>query len=165
MYVDSFVEGRAVIVKKAKGKGEGQGKGKAAAKKSGGSVKRSKKSKDVVQVRENINDLVKDSAEDIATEVIKVAKTGQLASAKYLFEAVGLYPPTEETRPTVKEDSLAHTLLRRMGLPTEPLSEEEPEPPLLITQGKRPVVPTMGIVEKELASEADDEREADSNAE
>ncbi len=150
---------------KGKGKGEGQGQSMAAAKKLAGSVKRNKKSKDVVQVRENINDLVKDSAEDIATEVIKAAKTGQLASAKYLFEAVGLYPPTEETRPTLKEDSVAHTLLRRLGLPTEPLSEEEPEPPLLIIQGKRPVVETMGIVEKEQASEADDKQEADSNEE
>ena len=82
-------------VKKAKGKSKTAKK--SAAKKSADK----KKGKDIVEVRENINELVKASAEEIATRVIKVAtRTGQLASAKYLFEAVGLYPPTEETAAT-----------------------------------------------------------------
>jgi hypothetical protein len=38
---------------------------------------------------EEHDNLVVDSAELIATGVITVAKTGQLAPAKYLFEAVG----------------------------------------------------------------------------
>ena len=88
-----------------------------------------KKPIDMVQLRENINNLVGESAKDIATKVIEVAKTGQLASAKYLFEAVGLYPATEETRAKAPEDSLAYTLLRRMGLPTEPvICDEDPLP-------------------------------------
>jgi len=88
-----------------------------------------KKPVDMVQLRENINKLVGESAKDIATKVIEVAKTGQLASAKYLFEAVGLYPATEETRAKAPEDSLAYTLLRRMGLPTEPvICDEDPLP-------------------------------------
>jgi hypothetical protein len=49
-----------------------------------------KKPVDMVHLRENINSWVGHSAEDIAIKVIEVAKTGQLASAKYLFEAVGL---------------------------------------------------------------------------
>ena len=102
-------------MKKAKGKSKGTAK-----KSANKSTPKSKKPVDMVKVRENINDLVTDSAEDIATEVIKVAKTGQLASAKYLFEVVGLYPATEETKAKPQEDSLALTLLRRMGLPTEP---------------------------------------------
>ena len=80
-------------------------------------------------MRENINSLVVESAEDIASKVIEVAKNGQLASAKYLFEAVGLYPATEETRAKAPKDSLAYTLLRRMGLPTEPvICDEDPLP-------------------------------------
>jgi hypothetical protein len=111
-----------VSVKKAKGKGKGT------AKKSGNKSKSTtKKPANMMQVRENINNLVRLAARDIATEVIKVAKTGQLASAKYLFEAVGLYPATEETLAKPLEDSLAHTLLRRMGLPTEPLICDEDE--------------------------------------
>jgi hypothetical protein len=80
-----------------------------------------KKPVDMVRVRENINNLVGNSAKEIAAKVIEVAKTGQLASAKYLFEAVGLYPATEETQAKPPEDSLAFTLLKRMGLPTEPV--------------------------------------------
>jgi hypothetical protein len=90
-----------------------------------------KKGKDIFQVRANINELVKDSAEDIATEVIKVAKTGQLAPAKYLFEAAGIYPPTEQSAANPIERSLAHTLLTRMGLPLDPvICDEEPASPL-----------------------------------
>ncbi len=118
------------IKKKAKGKGQ------AAARKS--EVKKpavrtrtpkKKKGKDIVQVREGINELVKASAKKIASKVIAVAETGQLASARYLFEAVGLYPATEQTAaPVPLKDTLAGTLLARMGIPTEPVSyEDEPE--------------------------------------
>ena len=145
-------------VKKTKGKSKG--KAKKSAKKSARSTK---KPVDMVRVRENINDLVGHSAKAIANKVIEVARTtGQLASAKYLFEAVGLYPPTEETMPTQKEDSLAHTLLRRMGLPTEPLTEDEdPEPVFSISEAKRPVRVGAESEEKELGSEADEQPCAD----
>ena len=68
---------------------------------------------------------MKNAAELIATEVIKVALTGQLATAKYLFEAVGLYPPTEQTAAPLVKDTLAHTLLTRMGLSIEPVICDE----------------------------------------
>jgi hypothetical protein len=119
-------------------KKKARGKRKRAAKKSGkdsdkkstkGGAGRTKKPVDLAQVRENISTLVRESAEEIATGVIKVAKTGQLTSAKYLFEAVGLYPTTEQTAPRPLEDSLAHTLLTRMGLPLDPvICDEEPVP-------------------------------------
>lgn len=80
-----------------------------------------KKPVDIVQARENVASLVRNSATEIATRVIEEAKAGQLASAKYLFEVAGLYPATEETRAVGTESSLAHTLLKRMGLPTEPV--------------------------------------------
>jgi Tfp pilus assembly protein PilF len=84
-----------------------------------------KKPVDMVQARENISVLVRESAAKIATGVIEVAKSGQLASARYLFEAVGLYPATEQTPEKPAEDSLAHTLLRRMGLPLEPVVTDD----------------------------------------
>ena len=41
---------------------------------------------------------------------------------KYLFEAIGLFPaPMQEE--TLPEDSLARTLLLRLGLPEEPMQE------------------------------------------
>jgi hypothetical protein len=113
-----FCGGRAMSVKKAKGKA------RTAATKSGKSATskpKPKKAKDIVQVRENINELVKASAQKIAIEVIKVALTGQLATARYLFEAVGLYPATEQTAVRPIETTLAHTLLTRMGLPLDPV--------------------------------------------
>jgi hypothetical protein len=115
-----------VGVKKAKGKGKAATKRKAAAKRSS---PKSKKGKDIVQVREGIDNKIKDSADLIATKVIEVAKTGQLASARYLFEAVGLYPATEQTAARPIETSLAHTLLTRMGLPLEPVICDEESAP------------------------------------
>lgn len=109
-------------VKKAKGKGKSAAK-TAVAKKSS---PKPKKGKDIVEVRENINELVKESAEDIATSVIEVAtRTGQLASAKYLFEAVGLYPANEQSDARPLETTMAHQLLTRMGIPLEPVVQDE----------------------------------------
>jgi hypothetical protein len=115
------------IKKKAKGKS------KAAVKAAVKTKAETKKGKDIVEVRGNIDNLVKNAAELIAAEVIKVALTGQLATAKYLFEAIGLYPATEQTLPPPVVGSLAHTLLKRMGLPTEPVSCEDDEPALVLT--------------------------------
>ena len=113
-------------VKKAKAKTKGSAKRRAKPK---GNGPAKKKGKDVGEVRENINELVKDSAEAIAIEVIKVAKTGQLAPAKYLFEAAGIYPATERTGMRPIETSLAHTLLTRMGVPLDPvICSEDPVP-------------------------------------
>ncbi|MCU1303041.1 MAG: hypothetical protein JWQ87_3325 [Candidatus Sulfotelmatobacter sp.] len=77
---------------------------------------------DVVKVRENIKNMVWNAAETIATQVIAAANEGQLAAVKYLFEVVGMYPATEETKGTPEEDSLAYILLKRLGLPTEPVT-------------------------------------------
>jgi hypothetical protein len=111
-----------VSVKKAKGKGKSTAK-KAAAKKKPAPA--AKKNADMERVRENINTLVKNSARKIATEVIKAARTGQLASARYLFEAVGLYPASEQSEARPLETTMAHQLLTRMGIPLEPVVQDE----------------------------------------
>jgi hypothetical protein len=89
--------------------------------------KKSGKKRDFPTVRKNIAILVGISAEAIVKEVIAAAKTGQLAPAKYLFEAVGLYPPTEQGLEP-GDESLAFTLLRSMGISTEPARSEEEMP-------------------------------------
>lgn len=93
---------------------------------------RTPKPVDAAQARENVASLVRASATEIATGVLTVAKAGQLASAKYLFEMAGLFPAMEEASATIPEDSLAHTLLRRMGQPTEPATR---------ANGRAPMVP------------------------
>jgi hypothetical protein len=145
--------GRAVSVKKAKGKGKGTAK-KPAKEKAETSA-----GKNIVEVRGNIDNLVKASAELIAAEVIKVALTGQLATAKYLFEAIGLYPATEHTAPAPVIGSLAHTLLKRMGLPTEPVIGEENETVAVLTSAvKDAATETTGDTKEDLESACEEEQ-------
>jgi len=49
---------------------------------------------------------------------------GHYAAMKYLFEMIGLYPAAAQEEGQ-GEDSLARTLLRRLGLPEEPMLEAE----------------------------------------
>jgi hypothetical protein len=77
--------------------------------------------KDFIEARRNISDQVRGKAIGIVEKLIELAEDGEVAPAKYLFEMVGLYPATPETSSN-PEDSLAYTLLKRMGLPTD--SEE-----------------------------------------
>lgn len=74
--------------------------------------------KDMLEARKSISDFVRGSAMGIIDALIQKAEDGEVGPAKYLFEMVGLYPATEETS-SKPEDSLAYTLLQRMGLPTE----------------------------------------------
>lgn len=113
-------------VKKAKGKGKSAVK-KVEAKRSSPKPKpKPKKGKDLDKVREGIDNQIKDSARLIANKVIEVAKTtGQLASAKYLFEAVGLYPASAPSEARPLETTIAHQLLTKMGIPLEPVVEDE----------------------------------------
>ena len=80
------------------------------------------KTTDAVEVRQNIRNLVENSAVEIASGMIKKARTGQLAAAKYLFEVAGLHPLTVETAGKPEEDSVVHRLWKRIGLQVEPQS-------------------------------------------
>jgi len=139
-------------MKKAKGKGKGT---ETKAPKKSRAKKRPAKTmapKDFVQVRKSIAAMVREAAEEIVTGVIEKAKSGQLAQAKYLFEAVGLYPPTAETMTPAPEDSLAFTLLKRMGLPTEPVICEE-YPLVSVTSAAKPATRGAGGIEENCDSE------------
>jgi hypothetical protein len=139
-----------VSVKRAKGKGKATAKRVAEGK---GPLKASKQV-DMAQVRENINNLVMNSARKIAIEVIKVALTGQLATAKYLFEAVGLYPADELSEARPQETTIAHQLLRRMGIPLEPVVQDE-DGEMLIKEAKPVGMP----------AEVEEEKPAEKNRE
>jgi hypothetical protein len=88
-------------------------------------VENEKADQGIVEVREEIDKLIRTSAKEIAKALIDAAMLGEVSPAKYLFEAIGLYPATEETLRKPQEQSLAERLLKRMGLPTEPVTGDE----------------------------------------
>src|SRR6202030_1429192 len=107
--------------------------------------------KDLDKVREGIDNKIKESAQLIANKVIEVAKTtGQLASAKYLFEAVGLYPASVESEARPIETTIAHQLLTRMGIPLEPVVEDE-DRELVAAKTARPGSKPVATVHEEPA--------------
>lgn len=80
---------------------------------------------DLVEVRKEITSIIGNEATKLMQAVMEEAKKGQLAPVKYLFEMAGLYPaPAETSSVDPEENSLARTLMHRLGLP-----EEFPSPP------------------------------------
>ncbi len=80
---------------------------------------------DFVAVRKGISKLVGEKANGMVGTLIDDGNSARLAAMKYLFEIVGLYPATEATTgEAFPENSLAGTLLMRLGLPLEPVVAE-----------------------------------------
>src|SRR5437867_7781874 len=86
--------------------------------------KKSRQVKDLAAIRQQITDLVRDQAVPMVEITISEVDKGHYAAMKYLFEMIGLYPAATQEE-TEGEDSLARTLLRRLGLPEEPMLEAE----------------------------------------
>jgi hypothetical protein len=80
---------------------------------------RSRKPVDLQTVRQQISDLVGGEAVGMVETTIAEVDKGHYGAMKYLFEMVGLYPPTEGDGAPQGEDVLAKTLLRRLGLPED----------------------------------------------
>jgi hypothetical protein len=80
------------------------------------------------EVRKEVSRMVQQEASTMAQAVIDDAKKGQLPSVKYLFEVMGVFPATTESKEgTPEEDSLAKTLLTRLNIPLEPIKHDEDE--------------------------------------
>ena len=69
---------------------------------------------DFALVRANIQNAVARDAVAMVEATISSATDGQYAAMKYLFELVGLFPAIPNQ--TQSDDSLARTLLNRIGL-------------------------------------------------
>ena len=78
---------------------------------------------DMDAVRRRINHLVGNRAVKLVETTITEAGKGHYGAMKYLFEMVGLYPATEQQESAAGEDSLARTLLRRIGIPEDSAME------------------------------------------
>jgi hypothetical protein len=99
---------------------------------------RSKKPVDLAEVRKDITNMVATEGLGMAVAVAAEALRGELAPMKYLFEVSGLYPAAPGTESKSAETSLAHTLLRRLGLPTEPVVPPEDDLQITTDLGKMP---------------------------
>ena len=78
---------------------------------------------DLALVRERITNLVGHEAQSMGETTIAEVSKGHYLAMKYLFEMIGLYPGAAQEEVTGEDDSLAKTLLRRLGLPEEPTLE------------------------------------------
>jgi len=82
---------------------------------------------DLAEVRKDISNIVGSRAVELAQAVLEEGKKGQLAPVKYLFEVSGLYPASESSEAKPDEQSLAHTLMRKLNLPELPIESEDDE--------------------------------------
>lgn len=139
--------------KKSK-KASGQNIKKAAKKKK---IRKSKqKERDAKEVRHECSKLVKEDAREVTVAVIGEAKKGQLGPMKYLFEMANIFPQADDgSQTSAEEDSLAETLLNRLGIPTHPVVADEYE------KAANEVIP-VGLAGKE---DEEDETEPEKVAE
>jgi hypothetical protein len=84
-----------------------------------GAKKKPGKPADLTAIRLQISNLVGHQAVAMVETTMDEAEKGHYVAMKYLFEMIGLYP-TAALEEAPGEDSLARTLLRRLGLPEEP---------------------------------------------
>ena len=91
----------------------------------------SQQTSSLTEIRKEITTLIKSNAVHMVQKTINQVNEGHYAAMKYLFEAIGLFPsPMQEETPA--EDSLARTLLLRLGLPEDPMPETN------VKQGREP---------------------------
>jgi len=89
--------------------------------------KKALKQVDLGIVRERITNLVGNRAVEMVETTMDEVDKGHYLAMKYLFEMIGLCPATAPEE-SLREDSLARTLLRRLQLP------EEPNPSAAVTE-------------------------------
>ena len=131
-------------------------KKKGTAKKSAKKKSASKKEQEIneVELLKELSKKVKSSAPEITDKVIEYAKDGQMAPVKFLFEMANIYPQVlDGTTSSKEEDSLAQTLLERLGLPTEfkKDAEDEDEPVIIRPRVEEAVEKKEAVVEKKEA--------------
>jgi hypothetical protein len=124
-----FSGGAGRMKKKARAKAKATKEGSSkrttgtAAKKSSGKLK----DVNLADVRRDIKNIVGEAAGEIASAVVVEALKGQLATAKYLFEATGIYPVLEggDTVDNPDDDTFVQRVVRRLGLPEGPLPKSD----------------------------------------
>lgn len=86
---------------------------------------------DIIEVRKQIQQIVGNQATSLVEAVLGEGAKGQVSPVKYLFDLTGIsakVPEPEQEEP--EKEYLAHMLLKRLGIPIEPVHKEEEDAPL-----------------------------------
>lgn len=113
-------------MKKAK-KTKATGKKKTAKRKKAGRRETTKKELNPQQTWKDVALLVESSATALAGAVINEGKKGQVTPVKFLFEMAKIRPPETDVdqKKIEEEESLARTLMNRLGIPMPAPGESE----------------------------------------
>ena len=115
---------------------------------------RPKKVKETIELRKDLVKIVKQSAPKMVEAVVGEGKKGQVTPVKFLLELAGVFPvpEAEVNAPDKREESLAETLLDRLGIPKTPVVADEYAKGVEEIVLKPVVVKDEVVEEKELAS-------------
>ena len=88
------------------------------------------------QLRERVRKVVAEKIEDMTTAAADEAAKGHVAQLKYLFEVIGLFPATDDSKaePEFGND-LAKTLLQRFHFPASLPADEEEDAEVAVPAG------------------------------
>jgi hypothetical protein len=82
---------------------------------------------DAEQLRQKVRNMVANQAYEMTRVMIgEVVDGGSVTAMRYLFELAGLHPLNVEMGEPEEQESLAKTLLDRLGLPAVPGGEPQP---------------------------------------
>src|SRR6185369_6004534 len=82
---------------------------------------------DAEQLRQKVRNMVANQAYEMTRVMIgEVVDGGSVTAMRYLFELAGLYPVNAAMDQPEDQDSLAKTLLERLGLSEAPSGEQHP---------------------------------------
>jgi hypothetical protein len=146
-----FISRTVLAMMKTKGKRKATGKKKTGKKKAAG---RNKKESNPAEVLKKISQMVMEQSAGMTEGQIGQGKAGAVAPYKFLLEMAGVYPKADDTaQVTKREESLAETLLDRLGIPKTPVAADE--------YGKEDitVIPANALSNEEELGEEDDEEE------
>ena len=112
---------------------------------------------DFGSARKDVHKLARGSVVEITKKIAAAAIAGNLPAAKYLFEMSGVYPVSEQGPGGIEEGSLAETLLKYLGLPTTPKSDEDNMPAAKqADDAEVEIDPPSDSIEEECASDQHD---------
>ncbi|SRR5579864_1853789 len=147
-----------MIKRKAKKSKKASGKDtkKPTKKKKSRKSKAGKKERDAKEVRHECSKLIKEDATQVTAAVIGEAKKGQLGPMKYLFEMANIFPQADDgSQASAEEESLAETLLNRLGIPTHPVVADEYE------KAANEVIPAGPVGKEDRDEELESEKAAE----